>query len=144
MNTVMTPAPDLLRRFVSTPHASRHQVHDTCVYLETNDVELAMTMRANFNSSAEHDSFPSILWKLIRDDEAPCGGREVTILSSGPMSTLLIGPGTVICIDRQQHEVLGFLSANISASEFVNVVMPTILRLSVDPQEMIAVDTRTQ
>jgi hypothetical protein len=144
MNTEMAPPPDLLRRFVSAPHASRHRVHDSYVCLETNDVEIAMAMRASFNSPPEHDRFPSFLWKLIRDDEAPCGGQEVTILSSGTMSTVFIGPGTVICIDHQRREVLGFLSASISTQEFVSTVMPIILRLSVGPRELVAVDTRSQ
>ena len=137
MNAVIVSPPDLLRRFVFTHHIALHQVNEIAVRLETNDTEIAMAMRANFSSSPEHEELPPFLWKLIRDDEAPCGGQEVTILSSGPLSTVLIGPATVICIDRQQREVLGFLSASISALEFVTAVVPIILRLSTDSREGI-------
>ena len=121
--------PDLLRRFVATPNSSVFRIGSTYARLETNDPTLADTIQSatvcHENSDAQKDSD----WKLIRDEQAPCGGKELSVLSAAPISTVLLGPGTVIAVDRERHEVLGFIAPDISGEEFAAIALPLILSL---------------
>ena len=126
-----TSAPDLLRRFVPSPHVCNLLAGDTCVRLETNDPSIVAAMSNIASPSLEENREVSCFWKLIRDEEAPSGGREITILSSGPLSTLRLGMGTVIAIDRERREVLGFIAPDVSAEEFVTSWLPLITQLLV-------------
>ena len=121
--------PDLLRRFVATPNSSVFRIGSTYARLETNDPTLNDTIQSatvcRENSKAQEDSD----WKLIRDEQAPCGGKEVRVLSATPIGTVLLGPGTVIAVDRERREVLGFIAPDISGEEFAAIVLPLILDL---------------
>jgi hypothetical protein len=75
--------------------------------------------------------------KLIRDEAAQCGGREITILSSGPLSTLLLGMGTVIAVDRELREVLGFIAPDMSSKEIVTSWLPIITQLLVTTESPV-------
>ena len=129
MSSGNTLAPDLLRRFVPAPHVCNVFVGDTCARLETNDPSIVAAMPSVTASSSYENAEVSYFWKLIRDDEAPCGGGEVTIFSSGPLTTLLLGTGTVIVIDRERREVLGFIASDVGAKELVTSWLPVILNL---------------
>ena len=129
MSTETSNVPDLLRRFVATPNSSVFRIGSTYARLETNDPTLADTIQSatvcHENSDAQKDSD----WKLIRDEQAPCGGKEVSVLSATPIGTVLLGPGTVIAVDRERHEVLGFIAPDISGEEFAAIALPLILSL---------------
>jgi hypothetical protein len=126
-----TSAPDLLRRFVPAPHVCNLFAGGSCVRLETNDPSIVTAMRSVTAPSPNENGRVSYSWKLIRDEEGPSGGREITILSSGPLSTLLLSMGTVIAIDRERREVLGFIAPDVSAEEFVSSWLPLITQLLV-------------
>ena len=129
MSPETSHVPDLLRRFVATPNSSVFRIGSTYARLETNDPTLADTIQCAIvcqeNSNAQKDSD----WKLIRDEQAPCGGKEVSVLSATPIGTVLLGPGTVIAVDRERHEVLGFIAPDISGEEFAAIALPLILSL---------------
>jgi hypothetical protein len=133
MSPETSHVPDLLRRFVATPHSSVFRVGSTNVRLETNDPTLANTIQkatvCRVKSVAQEDSD----WKLIRDKQAPCGGREISVLSTGPIGTVLLGRGTFIAVDRERREVLGFIAPDISGEEFAAIALPLILNL-LDPR----------
>ena len=129
MSTETNHVPDLLRRFVATPNSSVFRIGSTYARLETNDPTLADTIQSatvcQENSDAQKDSD----WKLIRDEQAPCGGKEVSVLSAAPIGTVLLGPGTVIAVDRERREVLGFIAPDISGEEFTAIALPLVLSL---------------
>jgi hypothetical protein len=129
MSPETSHVPDLLRRFVATPNSFVFRIGSTYVRLETNDPTLADTIQSSTvcrdNSEAQEDSD----WKLIRDEQAPCGGKEVSVLPAAPIGTVLLGPGTVIAVDRERREVLGFIAPDISGEEFTAVALPLILSL---------------
>ena len=129
MSPETSHVPDLLRRFVATPNSSVFRIGSTYARLKTNDPTLADTIQSatvcQENSDAQTDSD----WKLIRDGQAPCGGREVSVLLAAPIGTVLLGPGTVIAVDRERHEVLGFIAPDISGEEFAAIALPLILSL---------------
>lgn len=132
MNDQNIVVPDLLRRFVPTPLVSTFCTRDVRMRLETNDPLIITAMQsATVPGSLENGDLS--FWKLIRDDEAPHGSRKVTILSSGPLSSLLVDAGTVIVIDRELREVLGFLGPDVSAREFLVILYPIIVKLLRDP-----------
>lgn len=125
----MSGVPDLLQRFVPVPHACSLIAGDIHLQLETNDPSIVTAMRSVASPASKNEK-ASYSWKLIRDNKAPRGRREVTILTSGALSTLLLGAGTIIAIDRQRREVLGFIASDVSAQEFVTILLPLITELS--------------
>jgi hypothetical protein len=129
MNSTISCVPDLLRRFVATPHSSVFCIGNDHVRLETNDLSLADTIRnANVcrekSNAQEHSE-----WKLIRDNQAPCDGKDITIFSAGSIGTILLGTGTIIVVDRERREVFGFITPDISRDEMASTVLPLILDL---------------
>jgi hypothetical protein len=129
MSSGNTAVPDLLRRFVHAPHVFNVFAGDTRVRVETNDPSIVEAMRSVTAPPSHENQDPPYFWKLIRDEAAPCGGREVTILSFGPLSTVLIGNGTVIAIDRERREVLGFIAPDVPTRQFVEGWLLLITRL---------------
>jgi hypothetical protein len=121
--------PDLLRRFVETPYAISFTSGAATVRIETNESAIVNQMR---RAMVSQDGLETDLsyWKLIRDEHAPRNGRELTVLSSGLLTTLLLGIGTTITIDHGRREVLGFIGPDMSAEEFVTVLLPIIIKLS--------------
>jgi len=129
MSAGNTLVPDLLRRFVPARHVSNILAGNICVRLETNDPLIIAAMARIAAPPCQENAKLSFSWRLIRDEEAPCGGQEVTILSSGPLSTLLLGAGTVIVVDRERCEVLGFIAADVAEKELTRIWFPLLLSL---------------
>jgi hypothetical protein len=129
MKAESSGVPDLLRRFVETPYAVSFTSDGATVRIEANDFALvnkihgAIVLQNGFGAEI-------LTWKLIRDEAIPCNGRGLTILSLGPLSVILAGTGTVIAIDRERREALGFIAANVSSDEFVTALLPIVLKLS--------------
>ena len=121
--------PDLLRRFVPTPHSCVFRIGNSYARLKTNDPTLADTIQKAKVCRGKSDAPEGSEWKLIRDNQAPCGGREVSSFSAGPIGTLLLGPGTLIAVDRERREILGFIAPDISGEEFAAIALPLILDL---------------
>ena len=122
--------PDLLRRFAAATHVCNLLIGNSQVRLETNDPLIVTAMQGLVAPSPPQHAELSYFWKLIRDELAPRGGDEVRELSCGPLSTVLLGVGTIVVIDRQRHEVLGFIAPGISAQHLLAVLLPRIARLS--------------
>lgn len=129
MSPETSHVPDLLRRFVAAPNSFVFRIGGTYARLETNDPTLADTIQSATVCQENNDAQKDSDWKLIRDEQAPCGGKEVSVLSTAPIGTVLLGPGTVIAVDRERHEVLGFIAPDISGEEFAAIALPLILSL---------------
>jgi hypothetical protein len=131
MSSGNTVVPDLLRRFVRAPHVFSIDAGDICGRVETNDPSIVEAMRSVTAPLSHEGPEQAYFWKLIRDEAAPRGGREVTILSFGPLSTVLLGVGTMIAIDRERREVLGFIAPDVPTEQFVESWLPLITKLLV-------------
>ena len=129
MSPETSHVPDMLRRFVATPYSSLFCIGSTYVRLETNDPFLANTIQKATVCLEKSDAQEDSDWKLIRDKQAPRGGKEVSVLSAGPIGAVLLGPGTVIAVDRERREVLGFIAPDVSGEEFAAIALPLILNL---------------
>ena len=129
MSPEASHVPDLLRRFVAAPNSFVFRIGSTYARLETNDPTLADTIQSATVCRENSDAQENSDWKLIRDEQAPCGGKEVSVLSATPIGTVLLGDGTVIAVDRERREVLGFIAPDISGEEFTAIALPLILDL---------------
>lgn len=132
--------PDLLRRFVGTPYAVSFVSGEATIRIESNEFAIvnklhgAMVVQQGFETELS-------TWKLIRDEAAPCDEKELTLMSAGALTLLMSGTGTVIAVDRDRREVLGFLAPNVSADEFVTALLPIILKLSQQGVAATSVET---
>lgn len=118
--------PDLLRRFVPTPHAFATVLHSGDVRFKTNDPALL----AMFGDQAEQlitvlawTSEGPWSWKLIRDHDVCQNGHEAYFLSSGNLSTVFLGTGTVAAIDWQRRELVGFVAEGVSAQQLLELLL---------------------
>jgi len=128
---IVESVPDLLRRHIATPYISTVFTDGGLVTLETNDMELSNTIRHELSRGRKHrprhsESGPQH-WKLIRDDAAPRGGDEITVLAAMTLQTLLFGNGTIITVDRERREVLGFIAPDVTRPVFSTDLLPLIL-----------------
>jgi hypothetical protein len=120
--------PDLLRRFVETPYTESFMSGDTTIQVETNDPAMISGMRYALSSQSGFET-DLLAWKLVRDEAAPSVGKELTVLRSGPLSILRLGMGTLVAVDHERREVMGFIAPDLSAEEFATVLLPEIGRL---------------
>lgn len=125
MSEGITSIPDLLRRFVAASHWAEVGVGDIAVTLQTNDPGIASAiLRAHGDDKGPYTS--RLFMRLIRDDAAPSGALYQTFLSSWPLGTLSFGPGTVLAIDCERREIVGFISDSVPAERVVKEFLPTL------------------
>jgi hypothetical protein len=127
VSSAETGVPDLLRRFAPTPHSTRVLMNDVEIEFHTDDVEIVARMQPRTCDSISSGSHTLLLAKVVRDQDAPPGDSGVTIISAPPLTTLLVGTGTVLVLDCERREVLGFLASSVSAARFVDELLPTLL-----------------
>ncbi len=127
MSTMETGVPDLLRRFAPAPHSTKVLINNIEVELHTDDVEIVARMQPKNGDTADPRSRISLLAKIVRDYGAPLIGSTVTIISAPPLTALLVGTGTALVLDSELCEILGFLASSVSAEQFVNELLPTLL-----------------
>lgn len=132
MNT--NTAPDLLLRFVPTPHVFSFCRDDVHLRIETNDLNIALAVRKFCMLPSKGEQQTVLLWKFIRDRMAPPGDMELTTLSDGPLRTLLLDTGTMITFDRERHEILGFLAPEVTAEQLVMTLIPLLIDGGVEGQ----------
>jgi len=126
VSTAVPGVPDLLRRFAPTPYSTRVLIHGVETEFHTDDVEIVAKMQPMTRDSIRCGS-QTLLAKVIRDREAPTSDSEVSIISAPPLTTLLVGTGTVLVLDCERREILGFLASSISAARFVDELLPNLL-----------------
>src|ERR1700761_205553 len=104
--------PDALRRFVAAPFVFSLIVKGQKIYIESNDIGIALHLRRHVFSSLS-DCNPILLWKIIRDDCFCMNHDDISIVDDGFLRTLSVG-GTILTYDKRKHEIMGFLSLNAS------------------------------
>jgi len=119
--------PDLLRRFVPTPHSAVMTFDgDICATVQTNDLPLLTAIQ---HTATTRDSVApnlTVRMTIIRDADAPSGGATLTLMSKWPLTTLFVGRGTLLTLDRDTHELFCFLAPSITAAELVNCLLPML------------------
>jgi hypothetical protein len=117
--------PDLLRRFVATPYRYKANLHSTIVMFETNDQELFTTFRSRAEQLAGVlvSSDTAWHWKVVRDPDVSQDGEATFLLSGETLSVLFLGAGTVVAIDWNQGELLGFVASNNSPQHLLDALI---------------------
>ena len=118
--------PDLLRRFVPTPYVFGKGDGPSRFFVESNDLEIALCVRRSIMVHAQANGTAGLTCKLIRDSAAPEGGSEVTIVSNGTVRVLYLGKGTILILDHERSELLGFVARNVRVQELVSSLLPAL------------------
>jgi hypothetical protein len=132
----MTPTratvPDLLRRCAAAPYSAIIGGGDIALRVETNDLAIISEMQKANVQHSHCDSGGLLFLKIIRDDDAPCDGGAVTVVSAYPLVILRVGIGTMIMLDCERREALGFLAPELTAEEFAGTLFPLARNLLVN------------
>jgi hypothetical protein len=126
--------PDLLRRFVATPYVFRKGAGASQICIESNDLELALSVRQSSIIQLTGARVKGIFYRLIRDMSGPMDSSEAVIISDGALRTLHVGRGTILIYDRERSELLGFISSNVKAQELVSSLLPMLLSAQQEEQ----------
>jgi hypothetical protein len=124
--------PDLLRRFVPTPYVFSKCDGPSRICVESNDLEIALSVRDSRIIQRQANQTGSILCKIIRDMAGPVDGSETFIVSDGALRILHLGRGTILIHDLERSELLGFVSPNVKAKELVSSLIPALLGLKTE------------
>lgn len=127
MSTATIHVPDLLRRLAAAPYSARAVVRNHQLTVQTNDPTLLAALQNLSTNSNVCGPSASLEVRVIRDEEAPSDGEDITILSAWPLTTLLVGSGTVLIMDAERREILGFLASPVTATQFVHELLPMVL-----------------
>lgn len=128
MSTPQEAVPDLLRRFVSTPHFADVVLEGIPLSVQTNDLQIVTEMQRSTSQEVNLQFSRAVLVRVIRDHDAPVQNSEITMLSAGPLVTLVVGTGTALALDCERREILGFLSSSVSPERLVRELLPILLR----------------
>jgi hypothetical protein len=119
--------PDLLRRFVPTPYVFNLFDGSNQSFVESNDLEIALSVRRSNIFRRQGTRAEGLLCKLIRDMAAPVNGSEITIISDGALRVLCLGRGTILIHDRERSELLGFIARDVRVQDLVSSLIPSLL-----------------
>lgn len=119
--------PDLLRRFVATPYTFRKYDGENRICVESNDLEIALSVRRSGVVQRQGSRTAGLHCKLIRDMAGPVDSSEISIISDGTLQILRLGRGTILIHDLERSELLGFISPNVKAKELVSSLIPALL-----------------
>jgi hypothetical protein len=119
--------PDLLRRFVPTPYVFSKWDGPNRLFVESNDLEIALSVRHSDIVHRQGNRAGGLLCKLIRDMAGPVDGSERTIISNGALRILYLGRGTILIHDHERSELFGFIGRNVKVEELVSSLIPSLL-----------------
>jgi hypothetical protein len=128
MSSLIPCVPDLLKRFVPAPYKLDALICRILMTLETNDPDIADEI-ATASTDLKNGCNPTLWLKVIRDDEAPDSTSETVVLSSWPVVTVLAGAGTILALDVERREIVGFIAPQVSAERFAYELLPFVLDL---------------
>jgi hypothetical protein len=123
---MMAPAPDLLRRFVATPHKTRCVIHGRVVSIESNKLDLVECfVPTNQRTSGD------LIWicKIVRGTEAPIAPMECETLGHDTLEVKCFRGGSQLVIDRETREVFVFVVPNDSGALIAELVSSAFERL---------------
>lgn len=124
--------PDLLRRFVPTLYAFSKCDGPNRLFIESNDLEIALSVRHCDMIHRQSALAGGLFCKLIRDMPCPVDDSEMTIVSNGALRVLHLGQRTILIHDRERSELLGFIARNVRVQEMVSSLIPALLDESVN------------
>jgi hypothetical protein len=121
--------PDLLRRFVPTPYVFSKCDGRSRIRVESNDLEIALSVRDSCIIQGLGSQTGGLLCKIIRDAPNLADSSEISIVSDGPLRILHLGRGAILIHDHERSELLGFVPANIRMKELISSLIPALTNL---------------
>lgn len=121
--------PDLLRRFVATPFVFCTDKEANRICIQSNDLEIALSVRRSCLAGRLSDSFSVLSWKLIRDASSPVESAKILTITDDPLRILYFGKGTILTHDRERAEVFGFISTQVKAEQLISSLLPVLLNI---------------
>jgi hypothetical protein len=121
--------PDLLRRFVATPYVFLKGEGPNRIYIESNDLEIALSVRNSFIPQLRENRAGGLFSRLIRDTGGSVGESEISIVTDGALRILHLGQDTVLIHDTERSELLGFVSPGVEACILASSLIPALLEL---------------
>ena len=122
---------DLLWRFAPTPHVSAFHVGDLSLRVESNDAAILALLAATLRQGPVASDC-TFLWKVIRDSAVAGGTVPASILQDGDLTFVTMGPPFLAAVDGKRKELLGFVGSGVSDSEFEEVIVPLLVRLTLN------------
>jgi hypothetical protein len=123
--------PDLLRRFVATPFVFCSSGRANKICIQSNDLEIALSVRRSCITQRPPDSVNVLSWKLIRDVAVSAENARISTITDGSLRTLYFGTGTILIHDREKAQVFGFISAEVKADQLVSSLLPALFNSQV-------------
>ncbi len=123
-----SPPPDLVLRFTPTPYVFKCDAGGDLIRIESDDLQIALSLRHSCSLLEIDNGEPVVLWRLIRDRCAPQYGVELSVFSSGEIRTLLHGSGTILIADLNKREVFGFVGSGLQLSQLTDKLLPVLIR----------------
>lgn len=134
MITTSCLQPDLLRRFIATPYVFSSSGGEVRRSVQSNDLEIALSVR-QFYTKRHLEQLPNvILWRIIRDTAPADKEPQLFTINDGWLRTLHFGTKTVLVHDRERAEVLGFLSAGVKTQDLISSLIPSLLGSMVEAE----------
>ncbi|WP_260738639.1 hypothetical protein [Tunturiibacter lichenicola] len=118
--------PDLLRRFIATPFVFCKSQGANQICIQSNDLEIALSIRRSCIAQYPPDKFNVLTWKVIRDVPVSTEDAQILTVTDGSLRTLSYGTGTILIHDKQRAEVFGFISAQVKAEQLVSSLLPAL------------------
>lgn len=113
-------APDLLRRFTSTPHAADVCLMERAIRMESSNVLiLERALRATKIYGVPRSRRPEFLWRLVSeaDSQLKPPWPEMTAFSHQGLSFVNIGQQSFLAVDLESREGVGFLAEELAKDE---------------------------
>jgi hypothetical protein len=122
--SLLSPPPDLLRRFVETPLHCRMRLNGACVQLMTNEFQFLQAL-SGWADSREQTAQEFVSWKVIADPDAGVPVPEPVITNSGAVLTAWFGRGNLLSLDWECRMAYAFLAPQ-SAQLCAQVMAPML------------------
>jgi hypothetical protein len=97
------------------------------IRIETDDLELALSLRHTCRSQSLHRRRTIVFWRLVRERCAPTWTAEPRLFSCGRLRTLLQGAGTLLVEDVERREVFGFIDIGLPITQFTEALLPLLI-----------------
>ena len=108
---MISPAPDLLRRFVDTPHKITCLIHGRVVSIESNGLDLVECFAP---VSQQIKGNASWTCKIVRDAETSAAAMEWETFGHDSLEVKCLESGSQLVIDHETRELLVFVARNDS------------------------------
>ncbi len=124
---MITTAPDLMRRFIPTPHRTTFCTPSSGVLVMSNDSDLIQHLHT-FSPQCEFAA--EWVCKLLRDCESPPTSQEDICFGHDALLVQCYRSGTQFVADRDSKEVFGFIAPNDPADRVADFLIRFIACIS--------------